>query len=149
MNKFPLPGIFCNYDLFQKSLMLIKEAVQDERNDELFYDYLINVSPNEEAKNIIESIRNDERRHNQIFRIIYKNFTGQEIESVDEPFQKPSSYLDGIKKALKGELSAVVKYRQIKEGLPLGCYQDQVFNILTDELRHASLYNYLITMTKC
>ncbi|WP_207670920.1 ferritin family protein [Caloramator sp. E03] len=148
MNISPLPGMLCNYDLFQKSLMLIKEAVQDERKDELFYDYLISVAPNQEAKQIIESIRNDERRHNQIFRAIYKNFTGQDIQSVDEPFEKPSSYLDGLKMALKGELSAVVKYRQIKEGLPLGCYQDQVFNIITDELRHSSFYNYLITFAK-
>lgn len=142
-----LPGLMCNYDAFQKSLMMIKEAVQGERNDELFYDYLISVAPDQEARQIIESIRNDERRHNQIFRAIYRNFTGQDIQAVDEPFEKPSSYLDGIKKALKGELSAVVKYRQIKEGLPLGCYQDNVFNIITDELRHASFYNYLITLS--
>jgi rubrerythrin len=142
---------YMNYSMIydnalQKSLNLIKEAVHGEREDELFYDYLISVAPSKEEKDIIASIRDDERKHNVMFRRIYKAFTGMAVPSgVEETFQKPSSYLDGIKRALFGELKAVEKYREIRKGLPMRPYRDVLFEIITDELKHASKYNYLYT----
>jgi rubrerythrin len=142
---------YMNYSMMynnalQNSLNLVKEAVSGEREDELFYDYLISVAPSKEEKDIIASIRDDERKHNVMFRRIYKAFTGMDIPSGgEETFQKPSSYLDGIKRALFGELKAVEKYREIRKGLPMGPYRDALFEIITDELKHASKYNYLYT----
>jgi rubrerythrin len=132
----------------QESLNDIKKAVQGEREDELFYDYLISVAPTREEREIIASIRDDERRHNQIFRRIYKDFTGMDVVSMDEEkaFEKPDSYLDGIKKALFGELAAVERYRNIRRALHMGPYRDMLFDIITDELKHASKYNYLFTL---
>lgn len=133
----------------QLSLALeqVKKAVQGEREDELFYDYLISVAPTKDEKEIIESIRNDERRHNQLFRKIYKDFTGNEINTVNEEnFKKPASYIDGIKKALFGELKAVDKYKAIRRALPIGSYKDMLFDIIMDELKHASKYNYLYSL---
>src|SRR4051812_6530966 len=49
-------------------LPLLREAVQDERNDELFYDYLIQNAPSAEDREVITAIRNDERRHRKMFR---------------------------------------------------------------------------------
>ncbi|WP_322412878.1 ferritin-like domain-containing protein, partial [Clostridium perfringens] len=108
----------------------------------------MSVAPTREEKEIIASIRDDERRHNQIFRRIYKDFTGMDVVSMDEEkaFEKPESYLDGIKKALFGELSAVERYRNIRRALPMGPYRDMLFDIITDELKHASKYNYLFTL---
>lgn len=142
---------YMNYSMMhnnalQNSLTLVKEAVSGEREDELFYDYLISVAPSKEEKDIIASIRDDERKHNVMFRRIYKAFTGMDIPARgEENFQKPSSYLDGIKRALFGELKAVEKYREIRKGLPIGPYRDILFEIITDELKHASKYNYLYT----
>lgn len=135
--------------LLQEALEGVRKAVQGEREDELFYDYLISAAPTEDEKNIISSIRDDERRHNRLFRRIYKDFTGMEIPSGgEEAFEKPKSYLDGIKKALFGELSAVERYRTIRRGLPLGPYRDILFDIITDEIKHSSKYNYLFTLNK-
>ena len=44
--------------------------------DKMFYDTLINQAPTEKEKEIIRSIRNDERKHNQILRRLYYEFTG-------------------------------------------------------------------------
>ncbi len=145
----PMPmqcGMMWNKEVLQRSLELIKEAVSGEREDELFYDYLISVAPNQEEKNIIASIRDDEKKHNMMFRRIYKDITGTEVEITEEEvFEKPSSYLDGIKRALFGELKAVEKYRVIRQGLPNRYYRDMLFEIITDEIKHSSLYNYLYT----
>lgn len=133
----------------EKSLELIKEAVQDEKNDELFYDYLIRIAPTVKERQIIESIRDDERKHNKMFKKIYKDFTGMDISAIeDECFQKPKSYLEGIEKALFGELAAVEKYRDIREGLSRREYRDMVFEILTDELKHGNKYNYILSKNK-
>jgi rubrerythrin len=133
--------------LLQKSLEGIRNAVQGEKEDEIFYDYLISVAPTEEEKKIIASIRDDERGHNKMFRQIYRNITGTEAPSgTEEEFVKPISYLDGIKKALFGELGAVERYREIRRGLPSTIYRDILFNIITDEIKHSSKYNYLYTL---
>jgi rubrerythrin len=131
----------------QLSLQLIKEAVAGEREDQLYYEYLISVAPTNEEKLIIASIRDDERRHNRLFRKIYKDLTGQEVpQAAGEEFQRPRTYKDGLVKALFGELAAVEKYRVIRQGLPNTYYRDILFNIITDEIKHSAKYNYLFTL---
>lgn len=142
------PYMMYDMNLLEKSLEWIKGAVQGEREDELFYDYLISVAPADEEKKIIASIRDDERGHNKMFRQIYRNITGVDIQTIeDEEFIKPISYLDGIKKALFGELAAVEKYREIRRGLPSNMFRDILFNIITDEINHSAKYNYLFTVS--
>lgn len=141
------PYIMYDVNLLEKSLEGIKAAVQGEREDELFYDYLISIAPTDDEKKIIASIRDDERGHNKMFRQIYRNITGVDVPpGTDEEFIKPISYLDGIKKALFGELDAVEKYREIRRGLPSTMYRDMLFNIITDEIKHSAKYNYLYTL---
>ena len=84
-----------------------------------------------------------------MFRLIYKNFTGEDIPvSQDVNFERPTSYKQGLTDALFGELSAVERYRDIRAGLPVEYYRDMVFEILTDELKHADKYNYLLNLNR-
>ena len=53
-----------------QAIALIKQSVGDEKEDEMFYDILIEQAPTDKEKNIIKSIRNDERKHNQILKRI-------------------------------------------------------------------------------
>lgn len=139
-------GMDFTQEAFNKALDLMEEAVQDERADELLYDYLISLAPTQEEKNIITSIRDDERNHRKWFREIYKYYTGKDIQAKNgEDFVKPASYLEGISKAVFGELGALEKYRFIREGLPSRLYRDTVFRILTDEMKHATKYNYILS----
>lgn len=132
------------------ALQLIKNAVDGEREDELFYDYLISVAPDQEAKDIITGIRDDERKHNKMFRKIYMDLTGKNlIPKEDIQFEKPKNYCDGVKKALKGELGAVVKYRRILFALQSRMNINMLTEIITDELRHANLYNLLFSIAQC
>lgn len=132
---------------FPEAVQMLKEAVQGERNDELFYDELIKLAPSQEQVAIIESIRNDERGHNQMFREMYRALTGQEITGIsNEQYEKVQLYLEGLQRALQGELSAVEKYRKIWFGMPVGIFKDTVYGVILDELKHAAKYNYLITL---
>jgi rubrerythrin len=133
----------------QSVLPLLQQAVQGERNDELFYNYLIQNAPSNQDREIIVSIRDDERRHRQMFKQMYYALTGRIIESTNnESFERPPSYLAGIEKAIFGELSAVELYRKIYFTIPNIVFKNMVFEILTDEIKHASKYNFLYAKNK-
>lgn len=133
-----------------QAIDLIRMSVSDEKEDEIFYNTLIEQAPTEKDKEIIKSIRNDERKHNQILRNLYYNFTGQIIPS-DMSIENSNSkltYKENLEKALFGELNAVVKYRKILGTMPSGNSYTLLMSIMTDELRHASKYNFLIHSAK-
>lgn len=139
----------CSYPYnpqYKRALELIRKAVAGESADRKFYDYLISVAPTDKDKEIIASIRDDEIKHFKMFRKIYCELTGRYPEPLgEEEFEKPDSYLDGIEKALFGELGAVEMYRQIYFGMPTRKYRDMLFEIITDEMKHSSKYNFLYT----
>lgn len=143
------PNQMMAYDNLQAAIKLIKNAILGEREDELFYDYLISEAPSEEDKKIIESIRDDERKHNRMFRELYYELTGRMPPQAAEPeFTKPESYLAGLQQALFGELGAVERYRRILFALTKRKDINMLTEIISDELKHASKYNFLYTKNK-
>ncbi|MDK2562556.1 ferritin-like domain-containing protein [Romboutsia sedimentorum] len=138
---------------FINSVNLMQQSVEGEKSDALFYEWLINNIPTDiltkkqskSIKDTIESIREDEISHNKMFKQMYSQLTGIDAAPVEEEFIPPENFIEGIIKALNGELNAVKRYRQIMNGMPNLYFRDNIFNILTDELRHASLYNYIYT----
>ena len=143
--NYPTPKGFFN------SVNLIEQSVEGEKYDALFYEWLINNIPTqgltpeqvESIKETIISIRNDEMSHNKTFKKMYKRLTGKDATPGEKEFIAPASFVDGIIMALNGELNAVKRYRVIMEGMPNLAYRDIVFNILSDEIRHSSWYNYI------
>jgi rubrerythrin len=133
-----------------QAIELIRTSVGDEKEDELFYEDLIKQAPTEKEKEIIISIRDDERKHNQILRELYYNFTGQiiPVDTLTASAENKLNYKEQLEKALFGELNAVVKYRRIMGTMPSGNSYTLLMSIMTDELRHASKYNFLIHNAK-
>lgn len=131
-----------------EAIELIRQSVKDEREDELFYDNLVEQAPTE--KEIIRSIREDERKHNRILRDLYYSFTGQVIQPNTSVLNIDTTltYKENLEKALFGELDAVVRYRRIMGTMPSGNSYTLLMSIMTDELRHASKYNFLIHNAK-
>lgn len=133
-----------------EALQLITGALAGEREDRLFYEYLISVAPSEEDKEIIRGIRDNEIHHFELFRIIYCQMTGQVPPSPKEtPFVKPASYCEGIRKALLGEENAVIRYRKILFAMQNRIHINMLTEIITDELRHGTLYSYLYSKNGC
>ena len=123
----------------------VKSSIGDEKKDELFYEQLINMAPDESSRDIISSIRDDEKKHNEILRFVYSNITGEVVESPDEIITLDEmTYIDSLEKAFLGEFAAVKKYRRIMGAMPNSKMHTLLMAIMTDEIRHASLYNYLI-----
>ena len=135
---------------FSQAVDMIRRSVGDERADVVFYDAFIKMARNDMDKDFITGIRDDERKHNRILRELYFNFTGQMIpvDTSNEACENNFTYNEGLEKALFGELEAVVKYRRIMGVMPSGNSYILVMSIMTDELRHSAMYNYLIHMAK-
>ncbi len=132
-----------------EAIDLIRRSIGDEKNDEIFYNALIEKAPDENAKQIITDIRDDEKNHNEILRFIYSNITGEVLNDVNNTngnstMSEETTYAQDLEKALFGELDAVKKYRKIMGAMPSSKMQTLIMAILTDELRHANKYNYLI-----
>ena len=130
-----------------EALELIRKSIADEKQDEIFYSALIEKAPDDNAKNIIVDIRDDEKKHNEILRFIYSNITGEvfnDINNNENKINEETTYAQDLENALFGELDAVKKYRKIMGAMPSNKMQTLVMSILTDELRHANKYNYLI-----
>ena len=125
---------------------MIRDSVADEAEDAAMYNALINMAPNEEAKEIITNIRDDEKVHNKLLREIFTELTGVILPPATSTANyEKTTYLDGIKKALMGELKAVEKYREILSYMPSKELYNKILYIMTDEMKHAIKYNYLIT----
>ena len=133
-----------------QAIELIKNSVGDEKEDEMFYDTLIKQAPTEKEKEIIRSIRDDERKHNQILRRLYYEFTGGLLpqDNSKNVANNTMNYKANLEKALFGELGAVEKYRRIMGAMPNKNSYTLLMSIMTDELRHANKYNFLIHNAK-
>lgn len=146
--------IYPNPNQLQNSIKLIEKSIESEKKDSIFFQWLIEnipvsqLSPKETKKiqGIIESIRDDELRHNQMYKNMYYQITGMKIQLEEKIFIPPAGFKDGISDAMMRELNDVKVYCEIMEGLSSLYYRDQVFHILSDELRHGSLYNYIYTV---
>ena len=129
------------------AINIAKDSIEDENQDATMYETLITLAPSEEAKDIIASIRDDEKIHSKLLREIFTKITGVILPVHMEISNYPKlTYLDGIKQALMGELKAVEKYRELLVYMPTKELYNKVLYIMTDEMKHATKYNYLITM---
>lgn len=143
-----------NPDELKNSIKLIKKYAESEKRDSMIFQWLIQnipvsqLLPKETRKiqGIIESIRDDELRHDQVYKNMYFQITGMKVQSEEEAFIPPAGFKDGIADAMMRELNDIKIHHEIMEGLPSLYYRSKVHNILSDELRHGSLYNYIYTV---
>lgn len=145
-NKYYPTQMYVPTYAYPEALKIIADSVRDEREDEAFYSYLLSIAP-QAQKEIIMEIINDERKHGMMLREIYWQVTGQDLPpSPEVPFERPNSYCEGITKAIFGELTAVERYRMILFGFEFLPYRNMLTEIYTDELKHASKWNYLFAL---
>ncbi|MBR5227580.1 MAG: ferritin-like domain-containing protein [Clostridia bacterium] len=131
----------------------IKSSINNEQDDELEYMRLAELAPNNEQKEIINSIKDNEIIHSKILRKIFTELTGVVIP--ENPTQKNatmskdnSNYTELLTKAMLGELRAVERYREFLAYAPNMEIYNMIMYILTDEIRHAIKYQYLLMLNK-
>lgn len=63
----------------EEAILEIKKSITGEKDDEVFYAILLSQAPDDEDKRIIQSIINDEKKHNKMFKTLYAELTQKEI----------------------------------------------------------------------
>jgi rubrerythrin len=143
-------NIFIYPENLGNALSLIQQAVSGENEDREFYTYLLENAPSIEEQQIITGIRDNEINHFNMFHQIYYDITGEMVpQTTNEQFVPPATYCEGLKHALLGEQHAVQNYRQILYAMQTRIHVNMLTEIITDEIRHGSLYNYLYAKNGC
>lgn len=145
-----ITDIFTYPQNLNNALSVIEKALAGETEDRMFYSWLIENAPSDEDKQIISGIRDNEIGHYQLFTRIYNELTDMMPQQVQgEQFSPPPNYCAGLAKSLLGEQKAVEKYRKILYAMHNRVHINMMTEIITDEIRHGILYNYLYTKNGC
>lgn len=130
----------------------VKDSIGNEAEDEMEYNKLAKLAPNDEQRNIINGIKENEMTHNKIFRKIFTELTGVILPTTNAttmPEEKATmSYTEMLTKAMLGEIKAVERYRELLAYAPNKCIYDMIMYVMTDEINHAIKYSYLLMLNK-
>ncbi len=124
---------------------IILLSMKNEAKDRAFYEKLLPVLKDED-KNIIKSIILDETKHYKLLSHIYRllNNKSAEIETVERA-ETSGNILKDLSEALLDEAEAVKLYRELMSSSVTEEIKDLFFEIMTDEMMHSTLLNYLYT----
>jgi len=130
----------------ESALMIMKQAMEGEENVRNFYEYMLDAVPSEDDREIIAGIQHDDLRHFSLLRQAYYDISGEKPAPA-QPARAvlPVTYTDGLIAALMGEQQAAVTYRKVLFAMRNRRHINMLTEIITDELRHLGLYNYLLT----
>lgn len=140
-----------NTDLYwfyrSSDIQLVKDiakAINGEYSAIICYAQLANLAPNDESRNRILEIRQDEIRHYQTFSQIYINLTGRPYTpQINE--QCASTYMSGLRDSFKDEQETTDFYLGIAERAAAPMIKDSFRRASADEQNHAVWFLYLLT----
>ncbi|MBU5308787.1 hypothetical protein KQI18_13550 [Clostridioides mangenotii] len=153
-------NIYPNPTHLQNSIYLIEDTINSMEQDLLLIDWLRNrfhisefqtlplPSPTAEMVNdileILEQIGNDLVNNSNLLKEIYYQLTGT-YAHIDQGyyFVPPRDLFTGIYSAIVKATKYVEQLRVIMFGLPNFYYRDKLFSIISDELNHGTLLNYV------
>lgn len=157
-NRYPYgyPRKYRNQTVVDEEIIPINSAIEKIRNliegkkgEQEYFERLLLVTP-EEEKEILMLIKEDEKKHDEILRFIYSNLTGETLPVNMADSQNMNSseeeldYKKEIQQNFMDKVNAIAKYRKIMGAMPNSKMHTLFMAILTDEIRHSALYNYLI-----
>ena len=133
-----------------QAIGLIRESIKNKKEKEIFYDELAHNAIDPKESGIIAGISRDERRHYEILRGLYYKFTGIVLPHYISFFNEyiNLSYKEQLEKALFIETDAIKRYRRIMGAMPDNESYILLMSIMTDGIRHADLFNFLIVSQK-
>ena len=124
-------------------LDMILEAIEQENEDARYYEKLSTMVEDENDRESLRRIHLEDTKHFNMLSELYTNLTGREpifeydeIE-IDEPLSE--EFLDGAEEKLEN----VELYRNIMMAFLDISVRDMIFEIITDEQKHAQKLNQL------
>lgn len=127
---------------------LIYESIMDELADAAYYRRLAREAPNYEAREIIQSMADDEARHARRLTEVYQSMTGRIPEPMP-PQPLVGHYCQALSYRFHEETGAYRKYKEYYLAAGHGKLRDVFFDIMHDEALHAMNILYLMQQHCC
>ncbi len=109
-----------------------------------FYQRLVELTPNEQFRQIIFRIQRDEMKHYHWFTMILRMMGGQQPQI---PFGEiPKDFTEGVQKAIQKELEASSYYQDISSRATTHPVQMHFMHASHDEQRHATWFQNMLLM---
>lgn len=135
----------------QDALDMLAGAISGEAQDRAFSEFLVNAAPTQQDRAIIQGMIRDEMEHYDIFRQIYTHLSGKEAPVSNPQNVVPGiyTYCEGLQIALMADDQDITDYGMILFALQDRRAVNMMTRVLLDEIRHASLLNYLYSKNTC
>lgn len=138
-----------------EALQLIRESINNEKNDQKYIENLIRISPNELQRSVLGMIREDEVRHQRILESVYNklmnntnsqgmNNNNQNMNVDNSMFRQTGDYKNSLQESMLAEIKGAKKYRRILGAMPDKESYTLLMSILTDEMLHATMFSFLV-----
>ena len=123
----------------------LKEYITDENDSEIFYEELAKIAPNDNYRQLLMAMSNDEEDHAETFKQIYHHMTGKTFDpEVSKPIFE-SSFDDILWMRVLDETSNYRKYGyQYFQTDPRSELSAAYYIAKTDENVHAMRLLYMI-----
>ncbi|MBU5308078.1 hypothetical protein NSA24_02380 [Clostridioides mangenotii] len=151
-------NIYPNPIQLQNSINLIQDTINSMEQDFLLYNWLSDKMPISEFQTlpspnaeelydileIIETLKNDNINNRNLLKEIYYQLTGT-YANIKQGFYfvPPRDLFTGIYGSIVKSTKYVKQLGLIMFGLPNYYYRDALFSIISDELNHGTLLNYV------
>jgi rubrerythrin len=127
----------------QQSLL---KALQGEYDAIIGYEKLAVMAPNESIRKKILEIRDDEKRHYQMFLYLLKNWYGQDFHP--NPAKTPSSYKEGLLTSIIDEQETVDAYLDLADQVNDPHAKKLIARAAADEQNHAVWFLLFYTLAQ-
>jgi len=151
-------NIYPNPIQLQNSINLIQDTINAMEQDLLLYNWFNDKMPISEFQTlpspnaeelydileIIETLKNDSIKNSTLLKEIYYQLTGT-YANIEQGFYfiPPRDLFTGIYGSIVKSTKYVKQLGLIMFGLPNYYYRDALFSIISDELNHGTLVNYV------
>ncbi len=145
---------------FSQAMNLMRNLILGWKEKDSFYENLVTNAPCEKTRRVINDMREDAKNNVNCLRDLYFDLTGQFVqenfnntcmecaanEQENMTREDCNNYKDNLEKGLFDSLEAVNNSRRIMSVMPCGKPRTILMAVLTDDLKNASRFNYLIHM---
>ncbi|WP_110113573.1 ferritin-like domain-containing protein [Bacillus sp. CGMCC 1.16541] len=115
------------------------KAINDEFAAIQYYTQLAKLAPNEQFRQAVLGVRQDEIRHFSSFARSYTELTG-DYPKISLDVDLPKSFKKGVRESIKDEAETVPFYQSIASRVPNPMIQNRFLRAANDEQRHAQIF---------
>jgi rubrerythrin len=120
----------------------IQKAIIGEVHAYNFYQRLIPLAPNQQFRQTILSIQQDEAKHYHWFTMMLQHLGGQMPQI--PPGEMPTSFKEGVRTAIRHELETAAFYQDVAARATSHPIHMHFMHASHDEHRHASWFQYML-----